>query len=337
LILNKKIAVVILNWNGKSFLAQFLPSVLNFSEQAEIVVADNASTDDSVAYLKEHFPTVKVISLDQNYGFAGGYNHALKQVDSEYYVLLNSDVEVTAHWLSPMLTLLENDPSVVACQPKIKAYNDKDSFEYAGAAGGFIDQYGYPFCQGRIFDTVEKDTHQYQESKEIFWASGAALFIRAKAYHEIGGLDAFYFAHMEEIDLCWRLKNQGHKIMICPISTVYHVGGGTLNKTNPQKTFLNFRNSLLTLHKNLPTKGRLAKIVVRLCLDAIAAIKFIVEGKPTHTWAIVRAHFSFYGAITQNRAKRHPMNHPNLIGMMNISIVKEYFINKKNTFDKLLE
>ena len=335
--MNKKIAVVILNWNGKLFLTQFLPSVLQFSDQAEIIVADNASTDDSIAYLEAHFHTVKILSLDHNYGFAGGYNQALQQVDSEYYVLLNSDVEVTAQWLSPMLALLEKDPSIVACQPKIKAYNNKNYFEYAGAAGGFLDKYGYPFCQGRIFDTVEKDTNQYHESKEIFWASGAALFIRAKAYHEIGGLDDFYFAHMEEIDLCWRLKNQGHKIMYCPTSTVYHVGGGTLNKINPQKTFLNFRNSLLTLHKNLAKKGRLSKIVVRLCLDALAAVKFLVDGKPTHAWAIIRAHFSFYGAISQNKNKRNQVNNTNLKGMINVSIVKEYFINKKSTFDKLLK
>ena len=335
--MSKKIAVVILNWNGKSFLTKFLPSVINFSEQADIIVADNASTDNSVGYLNENFPTVKTLLLDQNYGFAGGYNQALKQVDAEYYVLLNSDVEVTENWLAPLLVLLEKDPTIAACQPKIKAYHNKSHFEYAGAAGGFLDKYGYPFCQGRIFDTVEKDTNQYPECAEVFWASGAALFIKAKAYHEIGGLDEFYFAHMEEIDLCWRLKNRGYRIMFCPTSTVYHVGGGTLNKINPKKTFLNFRNSLLTLHKNLPKNGRLSKIIIRLCLDALAAVKFLIEGKPTHVWAIIRAHFSFYSAITQNIAKRHPVEHPNLVGMMNISIVKEYFINKKKTFDKLLD
>jgi GT2 family glycosyltransferase len=333
--LSKKIAVVILNWNGKSFLAQFLPSVIQFSDQAEIIVADNASTDDSISFLTEKFPAVKVIALPQNYGFAEGYNQALKQVDTPYYVLLNSDVEVTENWLSPLLDLLEKDQSIVACQPKIKNYKDKTSFEYAGAAGGYLDKYGYPFCRGRIFDSLEKDTNQYNEVTEIFWASGAALFIRAKAYHKIGGLDEFYFAHMEEIDLCWRLKNQGHRIVYCPSSTVYHVGGGTLNKINPKKTFLNFRNSLLTLHKNLPKNDRTLKIFIRLCLDALASFKFLLDGKPNHSWAIIRAHFSFYLAIGQNSKKRNKTNNPNLKGMMELSIVKEYFLKKKKTFDRL--
>ena len=335
--MSKKIAVVILNWNGQSFLAKFLPSVIKYSDQAELIVADNASTDNSIPFLKENFPSVNVISLDQNYGFAGGYNQALKQVDTAYYVLLNSDVEVTENWLLPLLELLEKDPSIVACQPKIKDYNNKSSFEYAGAAGGFLDKYGYPFCQGRIFDSLENDTNQYNEVTEIFWASGAALFIRAKAYHQIGGLDEFYFAHMEEIDLCWRLKNQGHRIVYCPSSTVYHVGGGTLTKINPKKTFLNFRNSLLTLHKNLPKKNRSIKIFIRLCLDALASFKFLLDGKPNHSWAVIRSHFSFYQAISQNNMKRNKTNNPNLTGLMEINIVKAYFLNKKKTFDRLLK
>ncbi|MDG1475811.1 MAG: glycosyltransferase family 2 protein [Vicingaceae bacterium] len=335
--MNNKVAVVILNWNGKSFLEQFLPSVVKNSSGARVVVADNNSTDNSISFLKDNYPSVELIQLEQNFGFAGGYNNALKQVDSEYYVLLNSDVEVTKNWLTPMLNLLEIDNSIVACQPKIKDFNNKEYFEYAGASGGFIDKYGYPFCRGRIFETLEKDENQYDNVEEIFWASGASLFIRSKEYHSIGGLDEFFFAHMEEIDLCWRLKNQGHKIMVCPSSTVYHVGGGTLNKVKPQKTFLNFRNSLLTLHKNLPKKERFSVIFIRLLLDGIAGFKFLVAGQPTHTWAILRAHFSFYGAISQNKKKRLKNSTPNLTGKINKSIVKEYFLNKCKFYSDLVK
>jgi GT2 family glycosyltransferase len=335
--LSNKIAVVILNLNGKSFLEKFLPSVVKHSIEAKIIIADNYSTDDSISFLEKNYPFIHIIKLDQNYGFAGGYNKALKQVDSEYYILLNSDVEVTENWLTPMLKMLDNDKKIVACQPKIKDYNNKDSFESAGASGGFIDKYGYSFCRGRIFDYLEKDTNQYDEPIEIFWASGAALFIRAKEYHQIGGLDEFYYAHMEEIDLCWRLKNEGHKIMVCPSSTVYHVGGGTLNKINPRKTFLNFRNSLLTLYKNLPKNERFVKIFIRLNLDAIAGLKFLLDGKPNHTLAIIRSHFAFYLAIFKNRIKRNEIDNPNLKGMINISIVKKHFINKRKTFNELLK
>jgi GT2 family glycosyltransferase len=334
--LNKKVAVVILNWNGKSFLEQFLPSITNFSNEADIIVADNNSTDDSVSFLKNDYPSIRIIELDDNYGFAGGYNNALKLVDNEYYVLLNSDVEVTENWLKPMVNLLDDNIDVVACQPKIKDYNNKSYYEYAGASGGFIDKYGYPFCRGRIFDTLEKDSGQYNEPSEIFWASGASLFIRSKQYHSIGGLDEFFFAHMEEIDLCWRLKNNGHKIMVCPSSTVYHVGGGTLNKINPRKTFLNFRNSLLTLHKNLPKNKRFIKLFVRMCLDGLAAIKFLIDGKPKHTLAILNSHLAFYKAISQNKLKRKTFVKPNNVGMIEKSIVKEYFLNKHKTFTKLL-
>jgi len=335
--LDKKVAVVILNWNGKAFLEQFLPSVVKYSANAKIIVADNNSSDNSINFLKENYPTVEIIQLDRNYGFAGGYNKALKQINSEYYVLLNSDVEVTENWLVPMLHLLESDSSIVACQPKIKDYNNKSYFEYAGAAGGFIDKYGYPFCRARIFEHLEEDINQYNDNLEIFWASGASLFIRATAYHNIGGLDEFFFAHMEEIDLCWRLKNQGYKIMVCPSSTVFHVGGGTLNKVKPQKTFLNFRNSLLTLHKNLPKKERFNVIFIRLCLDGLAGVKFLISGKPNHTWAILRAHFSFYGAISQNNTKRQEFNSPNLIGKFDKSIVKAHFLNKCKTFNDFIK
>lgn len=335
--MSKKIAVVILNWNGKSFLEQFLPSVKKFSEEADIIIADNRSTDDSVPFLKEHYPTFKILQLDKNYGFAGGYNKALELVNSKYYVLLNSDVEVTKDWLSPMFEMLENDNSIAACQPKIKDFKKRTHFEYAGAGGGFIDNLGYPFCRGRVFDTLEEDAGQFNDPSEVFWASGASMFIRSDAYHRIGGLDEFFFAHMEEIDLCWRLKNEGNKIMVCPSSTVYHVGGGTLNKINPKKTFLNFRNSLLMLHKNLPKNKRFSKIVSRLLLDGLAGIKFIIDGKPNHTGAIIRAHFAFYSAMSQNKSKRIHIKNPNLTGMIKKSIVKEYFINKRRTFSEILK
>ncbi len=336
--MNKKLAVVILNWNGQLFLEKFLPSVISYSFlEAEIIVADNHSTDDSISFLQANFPSVKIILLDKNYGFAGGYNKALKQVEAEYYVLLNSDVEVTKNWLTPMIDLLENDKNVVACQPKIKDYNNKNYYEYAGAAGGFIDKLGYPLCRGRIFDKIEEDTGQYDDVTEIFWASGACLFIRAKEFYEIGGLDEFFFAHMEEIDLCWRLKNKGYKIMFCPTSTVYHVGGGTLNKTKPQKTFLNFRNSLLTLHKNLPKGNRFIILLARLLLDGLAGIKFLFSGKPTHTWAIVRSHFSFFNGLHQNKLKRTPSLTPNLTGLINKSVVVSYYLKKTNKFNDFLK
>lgn len=334
--MSKKIAVVILNWNGKDFLAKFLPSVVKNSQDARIIIADNNSTDDSIPFLQTNFKTVDIIRLDKNYGFAGGYNKALEQVEAEYYVLLNSDVEVTENWLASMVNLLDNDSKVAACQPKIKDYHKKTHFEYAGASGGFIDKYGYPFCRGRIFNELEEDSGQYNDTSEIFWASGASLFIRSSLYHSIGGLDEYFFAHMEEIDLCWRLKKQGYKIMVSPQSVVYHVGGGTLDKIKPQKTFLNFRNSLLVLHKNLTKKERSKIIFIRLCLDGLAGMKFLFSGKPTHTWAIIRAHFSFYRAISQNIRKRTQTNNPNLIGMLNKSIVKAFYVKKCKTFNSFI-
>jgi GT2 family glycosyltransferase len=333
-----KVAIVILNWNGKSFLQQFLPAVIKYNNSvSEIIVADNCSSDDSIAFLKTNFPEIRIIQLDKNYGFAGGYNNALKQVDSDYYVLLNSDVEVSKNWLEPMINLLDNDNNIAACQPKIKDFNKKDYFEYAGASGGFIDKLGYPFCRGRIFNHLEKDIGQYDEQIEIFWASGACLFIRSKVYHSIGGLDEYFFAHMEEIDLCWRIKNQGYKIMACPSSSVYHVGGGTLDKTKPQKTFLNYRNSLLTLHKNLPSNKVLKTILQRLFLDGVAGLKLLLEAKPNHTFAIIKAHFSFYASIKQNKLKRKQVNNPNLRGMINDNIVMLHFLKKKDKFSQIVK
>ncbi len=327
-----KVAVVILNWNGKDFLAKFLPSVVQYSLNAQIIVADNGSTDNSVDFIKTNFPTVNIIINDKNYGFAGGYNKALQQVSAKYYVLLNSDVEVTKNWINPIIKLMETDEKIAACQPKIKDYNNKEYFEYAGAAGGFIDKYGYPLCRGRIFDNLEKDHHQYNDVKEIFWASGACLFIKSELYHKIGGLDEYFFAHMEEIDLCWRLKNIGYKIMVCPQAEVFHVGGGTLNKLNPKKTFLNFRNSLLTLHKNLAKKERFKIILTRLLLDGLAGLKFLIAGKPQHTIAIIKAHFSFYKALKQNKAKQSKIIKTTLSGRINKSIVYSYFIKNVKTF-----
>jgi GT2 family glycosyltransferase len=302
--LSNKVAVVILNWNGKSFLEKFLPNVIKFSSSAQIIVADNNSTDDSVEFLKIHFPQVKTIINNVNEGFAKGYNTALRRVDAHYYVLLNSDVEVSENWIEPIVSLLDSNKQIAACQPKILDYHHKNKFEYAGASGGFIDIYGYPFCRGRIFNTLEEDKGQYNNAIEVFWASGACLFLRAEAFWKVGGFDDDYFAHMEEIDLCWRMKNSGYKIYVEPQSIVHHVGGGTLNKISPRKTFLNFRNNLITLTKNAPAQFLFFKIIYRMILDAVAAIKFLCEGKGSHFIAIIKSHFSFYTYLPSTIRKR---------------------------------
>lgn len=332
-----KIAIIILNWNGISYLKQFLPSVVEYSSNAQIIVADNCSSDDSISFIEQNYPNIEIIKNHKNYGFARGYNEALKQVRSKYYVLLNSDVEVTKNWLEPMLTELEKNDKIAACQPKIKNYKKKEYFEYAGASGGFIDKLGYPFCRGRIFNTIEKDNGQYDNAIEIFWASGACLFIRSEVYHQIGGLDEFFFAHMEEIDLCWRIKNLGYKIMVYPSSIVFHVGGGTLDKSKPQKTFLNFRNSLLMLHKNLPQNKVFLIILQRLFLDSLAGIKFLLEKKPKHSFAIIKAHFSFYRAMKQNKLKKDLTRNYHLIGMINKNILLNYFFKKIKTYSNLIK
>jgi GT2 family glycosyltransferase len=303
--MSKKVAVVILNFNTREFLQKFLPSVTKTSyPNTEIVLADNASTDDSVQFVKENYPQVKVIVLDKNYGFTGGYNRALKQVEADYLVLLNSDVEVDPHWIEPMLNLIESNPSIAAIQPKLLAWHQKDTFEYAGASGGFIDQYGFPFCRGRVFEYLEKDQNQYNDDRQVFWASGAALFINAKLYHSIGGLDEDFFAHMEEIDLCWRLQNAGHEVWICPESIVYHVGGGTLQKTNPRKTYYNFRNGLILLLKNLPSNKLFSVIFFRIILDHIAALRFLSQGKLGDFKAIMSAHRHFILRYKYWKSKR---------------------------------
>ncbi|MGI6074664.1 MAG: glycosyltransferase family 2 protein [Fermentimonas sp.] len=288
-------SVVILNWNGRKLLEQFLPSVVRYSADAsaQVVVADNGSTDDSVAYVKANFPTVRVIELPENYGFAGGYNKALEYIDSKYVVLLNSDVEVTPNWLVPLIGYMEENDDVVAVQPKILAYHNKSMFEYAGASGGFIDKYGYPFCRGRIINKVEEDNGQYDTIIPVFWATGAALFIRLDEYKEAGGLDTRFFAHMEEIDLCWRLNARGHKIMCIPTSVVYHVGGASLGKENPKKLYLNFRNNLLMLHKNLPKNRYPTTFIVRFLFDAVAFLQLVVTGQFKQAKAVVNAYSDF--------------------------------------------
>jgi GT2 family glycosyltransferase len=327
-----KIAVVILNWNGKKLLETFLPSVLQDSPEASIYVADNASTDDSVAFVQAHFPSITVIQNHGNLGFAGGYNEALQKVDADIYALVNSDIEVTPNWLQPIIQKFQNEPKTAIIQPKILDYKNKAYFEYAGAAGGFIDQYGYPFCRGRIFETIEKDTHQYDDETEIFWASGACFFIRKDVFHELDGFDADFFAHQEEIDLCWRAFNLGHQIKYTSKSVVYHVGGATLQQGNPKKTFLNFRNSLLMLVKNLPKSSLFQVLFIRLVLDGVAGIQFLVKGKPLHTLAILKAHFSFYSLFSKNYKKRSSQQLPNYY--ITKSIIYRYFIKNNSIFAK---
>jgi GT2 family glycosyltransferase len=332
-----KIAVVILNYNGVKFLEDFLPTVIKYSSEADLYVADNCSTDDSVLFLKENFPDVNLIINKENGGFAQGYNDALKHVDADYYVLLNSDVEVTENWLKPCVDLLESDRAIAALQPKILAYHDKSKFEHAGAAGGYLDNDFFPFCQGRIFDDVETDSNQYNHSHEVFWATGACMFIRAELYHKLGGLDPDFFAHMEEIDLFWRLKQQNHKIYYCADSTVYHVGGGTLNYNSPKKTFLNFRNSLYMITKNY--EGVLFfKIVKRLILDGLAGVMFIFKFQFKHVWAVIKAHFTFYGNFFSLLKKRKIIKSQkttfNTVGLYKKSIIfKKYLSGIKSIGD----
>lgn len=326
----KKIAVVILNWNGEKLLEQFLPSVIQYSPEATIYVADNASTDSSVVFVRNTYPEIKIIQNSKNTGFAGGYNEALKTVEEEIYALVNSDIEVTENWLQPILTIFESEFNTAIIQPKILDFKKKEYFEYAGAAGGFIDQYGYPFCRGRIFDTLEIDKGQYNDSIPIFWASGACFFIRRKVYWEMNGFDEDFFAHQEEIDLCWRTINKGYEIKYVSASMVYHVGGATLQQINPKKTFLNFRNSLLMLTKNLPQKKIYSVLFLRLFLDGLAGVKFVFDGKFAHCLAIIRAHFAFYGLFLKNYKKRK--NTQVDLYFNTKSIVYEYYVKKRHNF-----
>jgi len=328
-----KIAVVILNWNGTKLLEQFLPSIIKYSHEADIYVADNASTDDSVAFVKANFPTIKIIENESNFGFAQGYNEALKSVEADIYTLVNSDIEVTENWLISIIETFENEPKTAIIQPKILDFKNKEYFEYAGAAGGFMDKYGYMFCRGRIFETLEKDNGQYDDNREIFWASGACFFIRATVYKDLNGFDADFFAHQEEIDLCWRAFNKGLVIKYNSKSIVYHVGGATLQQGNPKKTFLNFRNSLLMMVKNLPKNQLIPILLIRLILDGIAGIQFLIQGNFEHFSAILKAHFAFYSLFYKNYNKR--ANFQSKKYYFTKSIVYLYFINKVKVFSNI--
>ncbi len=332
-----KTAVVILNWNGKRYLEQFLPLVITRSNhQAIIFVADNASSDGSVEMLKENFPEVQIIINERNDGYAGGYNAALKNIDAEYYVLLNSDIEVGENWIEPVISLMDSDKNIAACQPKILSYLDPASFEYAGGAGGFLDTFGYPFCRGRIFNTLEKDKGQYNDVCEIFWATGACMFIRSEIFHNENGFDADFFAHMEEIDLCWRIKNKGYRIMYCPDSVVYHIGGGTLPKNSPTKTYLNMRNNIYLLFKNLPAQKLIPIFILRFLMDGIASIKFLIDGGIKDFMAVLKAHFSFYANVRKLIRKRQHI-HPHNVGIFHGNIVWEYYVLRNRTFRDLPE
>ncbi|MCC7401876.1 MAG: glycosyltransferase family 2 protein [Chitinophagaceae bacterium] len=335
-----KVIIVILNWNGKSYLEKFLPSVLASSYMNfEVIVADNASTDDSVSFLQQKFPSVRIIQLDKNYGFAGGYNKALSGLESDYYMILNSDVEVQIRWLEPMVELLENNISIAACQPKILSFDHREKFEYAGAAGGWIDKYGYPFAKGRIFDVCEEDHGQYDQSEPVFWASGAALFIRAKVFHEMKGFDEYFFAHQEEIDLCWRIQLAGYKIYSCPSSVVHHVGGGTLPRSNSRKTYLNFRNNRIMLSKNLPFPEKIPVLFVRGVLDSISALKGLFSGDGGYFVAIIRAHMAFYKWYLFYRKKSvfPSTKHTKLSGYLNKNIAWLHFVKKKKYFSEIIK
>lgn len=339
------VAIVILNWNGKQFLEKFLPSVTasaytnpQDAVHKKIIVADNASTDDSVIFLQQQYPQVEIIQNKSNEGFAKGYNIALKQVQADYYVLLNSDVEVTPNWIGPVIELMESDISIAACQPKILAWHDKNKFEYAGACGGWLDKFGYPFSRGRVFDECENDTGQYDTVQPCFWASGAAFFVRSAVYHEVKGLDEFFFAHQEEIDLCWRMQLAGYKVFVQPASVVYHVGGGTLPRGNSRKTFLNFRNNLIMLAKNISFGEAAWKIPLRILLDVISAWRGLIGGDSGYFFAIFKAHFYFVGWLCRNRkfsvfpAKKG--GKPD--GWYKGSVVWAYFIQKKKTFSEIV-
>ena len=338
--MSPKIAIVILNWNGAKLLRQFLPSVIEFSKGdfSEVIVADNGSTDESVLILKERFPEVKILDLKQNFGFARGYNEALKQIQADYFVILNSDVEVTPGWLESPISLMEANSSVAAVQPKILSFHQKTHFEYAGAAGGFIDQFGYPFCRGRIFNEVEADHGQYDDLTDIFWATGACMFVRATSFKESGGFDADFWAHMEEIDLCWRLKNRGYRIIYTPESKVYHVGGGTLSYDNPQKLFLNFRNNLWLLYKNLPSNQLLPVLISRMILDSVAAFKLMAEFNFNGIKSVLKAHSHFYRSLPVLNQKRKAMGKirfPEPKEKLHASIVWQFYFRKRNKFSEI--
>lgn len=330
----KKTAVVILNCNGEKYLRQFLGKVVRNSPEADVVLIDNLSNDNSIRFIEEYFPSVKIIQLDKNYGFAEGYNLGLEKLSHENFLLLNSDVEVSENWLDEMLEILNSDPKIKVVQPKILDFNNRDKFEYGGAAGGFLDLFGYAFCRGRIFDTIEEDKNQYPDTTELFWASGACFLIKAETLKKYGGFDSRFFAHMEEIDLCWRILNEGGKIAYASKSTVYHIGGGTLDYYNPKKSYLNFRNNLAMLFKNIPTRFLFPIIFIRLVLDGISGVRFIFQGNFANCFSIIRAHFTFYSWLPY-LIKRRSKNFAGFTKLYSRSIVWDYFVLKKKTFEKL--
>ncbi len=337
----KEVSIVILNWNGRQHMEHFLPDLVRHTTHpgAEIVVADNGSVDDSIEFLKKDYPHIRIIELELNYGFSGGYNRAMELIDARYVLLLNSDIEVSEGWLEPMLELMEKDPTVGACTPRIRDFKNRSYFEYAGAAGGFIDHFGYPFCRGRIFDHLEEDQGQYDKAIDLFWGSGACLMIRSDLFRESGGLDEQFFAHMEEIDLCWRLQRMGYRIRYIPSSTVFHVGGATLQRGNPFKTYLNFRNNLLLLYKNLPTHGRTRILLSRMILDGISAFRFLFQGAFKDFMAVFKAHLSFYGMKSSYRGiknkNKYAENDVIVAGIYPGSIVADFFLKSKHKFSDL--
>jgi GT2 family glycosyltransferase len=336
-----KIAVVILNWNGRHYLQQFLPSICRYSDVpgTEIIVADNGSTDDSAAFLRDSFPMVRVIEFDHNYGFAMGYCKALEMVQAAYYVLLNSDVEVTENWLVPLLDAMETNPELGACMPKLMAFDRKEYFEYAGASGGYIDRFGYPFCRGRILNVLEKDTGNYDDYRNIFWASGASMFVRASAYKKAGGLDGEFFAHMEEIDLCWRMHRVGYSIAVVPASLVYHVGGGTLPNNTPRKLYLNYRNNLFLLFKNLPVFQLVPVVLIRMVLDGMSALVYLSSGSGSFFIAVIRAHLAFYRRIPLLIKLRSQLKGKIRTGKIDEiypgSIIFDFFVRQRRYFREL--
>lgn len=332
----KKTALVILNYNGVKFLKKFLPSIIEHSSNdAEIWVADNCSTDGSVELLEQQFKSVRIIQNETNGGFATGYNTAFKHIKADYYILLNSDIEVTANWIRPIIELMESDNTIGACQPKIKSYYQKGEFEYAGASGGYIDKYGYPFCRGRIFQSLEEDKGQYDNSIEVFWATGACMFVRADVFKKLNGFDDDFFAHMEEIDFCWRMKSIGYKVMVCPSSSVFHVGGGTLPVGSARKTYLNFRNNFVLLYKNLPAHSLFSVIVVRLFLDGLAGLKFLIQGGFPDFIAVIRAHIYFYRNLKHIRNKRKETIRNEVSNIYKGNIAVDHYLLRRKKFSDL--
>ena len=334
-----KVAIVILNWNGSEMLHEYLPSVVNTSGDAAVYVADNASTDNSLEVVRNEFPKVRIITLDQNYGFAEGYNRALSQIEAEYFVLLNSDVETTEGWLEPLVAHMDSHPDTAACQPKILSMTNRKEFEYAGAAGGFIDKFGYPFCRGRLFETIESDCGQYDDETEVLWATGACLFTRARIYNNVGGLDSRFFAHCEEIDYCWRLHHYGYRVMCIPKSKVYHLGGGTLKKTNPRKTFLNFRNNLTMLYKNLPQPELKRIMRYRFLFDYLAALVFFLKGHRDNASAVLRARKDYrkmrYSFASERSRNIITSNDEDIPERVPYSIIFAYYLKGKKRFSQL--